>query len=80
VLFWPPEFGSSRWLLAPIEWARTRLRGQPFHFFPDEVNRLRSRRHAREILEAAGFEPVAIDFTFWDCLIHLVVVARKPAA
>ncbi|HKI06220.1 MAG TPA: class I SAM-dependent methyltransferase [Thermoanaerobaculia bacterium] len=80
VLFWPPEFGSSRWLLAPVEWMRTRLQGRPFHFFPDEVNRLRSRRHAREMLKAAGFEPVAIDFTLWDCLIHLVVVARKPAA
>jgi len=80
VLFWPPEFGSSRWLLAPIEWTRSRLRGRPFHFFPDEVNRLRSRRHARELLEAAGFEPAAVDFTLRDCLIHLVVVARKPAA
>jgi SAM-dependent methyltransferase len=80
VLFWPPELGSSRWLLAPIEWVRTRLSGRSFHFFPDEVNRLRSRRHAREILEAAGFEPVALDYTFRDCLIHLVVVARKPAA
>ncbi|HEV2847147.1 MAG TPA: methyltransferase domain-containing protein [Thermoanaerobaculia bacterium] len=80
VLFWPPEFGSSRWVLAPIEWAKTRLRGRPFHFFPDEVNRLRSRRHAREMLEAAGLEPVALDFTLWDCLIHLIVVARKPAS
>lgn len=79
VLFWPPEFGSSRWVLAPIEWAKTRRRGRPFHFFPDEVNRLRSRRHAREMLEAAGLEPVALDFTLRDCLIHLIVVARRPA-
>ena len=77
VLFWPPEFGSSRWVLAPIEWTRTRLRGRPFQFFPDEVNRLRSRRHARKLLAAAGLEPLAVDFSVRDCLIHLVVVARR---
>lgn len=80
VLFWPPEFGSSRWVLAPIEWAKTRRRGRPFQFFPDEVNRLRSRRHAREMLAAADLEPVALDFTPRDGLIHLIVVARRPAA
>lgn len=80
LLFWPPEFGSSRWLLAPIEWVKTRLQGRPFHFFPDEVNRLRSRRHAQEMLTAAGFKSLAIDFTLRDGLIHLVVVARKSAA
>ena len=79
VLFWPPEFGSSRWVLGPIEWAKTRRLGRRFQFFPDEVNRLRSRRHAREMLEAAGLEPVALDFTLRDCLIHLIVVARRPS-
>ena len=74
LLFWPPEFGSSRLALAPIEWVRGRA------FFPDEVNRLRSFRHARETLTAAGFEPVAVDFTPRDAFIHLVVVGRKPAA
>lgn len=78
VLFWPPEFGSSRWVLAPIEWLRSRLQGRPFRFFPDEVNRLRSRRHAREMLAAAGLEPLALDFSLRDGLIHLVVVARRP--
>lgn len=80
ILFWPPELGSSRWLLAPIEWVKTRLRGRTFRFFPDEVNRLRSRRHAREMLEAAGLEPAALDFSLRDGLIHLIVVARRPAA
>jgi SAM-dependent methyltransferase len=74
LLFWPPEFGSSRLALAPIEWLRRRA------FFPDEVNRLRSFRHARETLTAAGFEPVAVDFTPRDGFIHLVVVGRKSAA
>jgi SAM-dependent methyltransferase len=80
LLFWPPELGSSRWVLAPIEWVRTRLQGRPFHFFPDEVNRLKSRRHALEMLAAAGLEPAALDLTLRDGLIHRIVVARRPAA
>jgi SAM-dependent methyltransferase len=80
LLFWPPEFGSSRLALAPIEWVRSRTSGEPFHFFPDEVNRLRSFRHARDTLIGAGFEPVAVDFTPRDAFIHLVAVGRKPEA
>lgn len=79
VLFWPPEFGLSRLALAPVEWLRSRP-GHRFRFFPDEVNRLRSRRHARRTLREAGLEPVAADFTPRDAFIHLVAVGRKPAA
>jgi SAM-dependent methyltransferase len=77
ILFWPPSFGASRWVLGPIERVRTRVSGRPFRFFPDEVNRLTSRDHARRIIRAGGLEPVAVDFSAWDCFIHLVVVARK---
>jgi SAM-dependent methyltransferase len=80
ILFWPPEFGSSRWVLAPVEWLVGLRRGRAFHVFPDEVNRLRSRRHAAETIRTAGLEPVAVDFTLRDAFIHMVVVARRPAA
>lgn len=79
VLFWPPEFGSSRFVLAPIEFVRSRLSGRPFTFFPDEVNRLRSRAHARKILAEAGLSAVAVDFSARAGFIHLVVVARRTA-
>ncbi|HTS01507.1 MAG TPA: class I SAM-dependent methyltransferase [Thermoanaerobaculia bacterium] len=77
LLFWPPEFGASRLLLAPIEALRSRP-GAPFRFFPDEVNRLRSRAHAAAMLAGTGLEPVALSFGPKDLFIHLVVVARKP--
>jgi SAM-dependent methyltransferase len=78
ILFWPPEFGSSRWVLGPIERWRSRRAGRPVRFFPDEVNRLQSRRHARESLSESGLEAAAVDFTPRDGFIHIVVVARKP--
>jgi SAM-dependent methyltransferase len=79
VLFWPPEFGLSRLVLAPVERFLSWRREAPFAFFPDEVNRLRSRGHARQTLSEAGFETAAVDFSFRDLFIHLVVVGRKPA-
>ena len=79
VLFWPPTLGSSRLALAPVEALRSVVSGRRFRFFPDEVNRLRSRRHGRRTLEAAGLEPLRVDFTPRDAFIHLVLVARRPS-
>jgi SAM-dependent methyltransferase len=80
ILFWPPENGSSRWVLGPVERLRSAWSGRPFAFFPDEVNRLRNRRHGRELLLAAGLEPLRVDATWRDLFIHLVLVARRPTA
>jgi SAM-dependent methyltransferase len=79
LLFWPPHFGLSRLVLAPIEWLRSAATGRRFRFFPDEVNRMRSRRHGRETLSAAGLQPLAVAFTPHDAFIHLVVIGRKAA-
>jgi SAM-dependent methyltransferase len=78
LLFWPPEFGSSRWVLAPVEWLLSRGRERPFRVFPDEVNRLRSKRQTAEAIRAAGLEPAAIEFTPRDAFIHMIVAARRP--
>jgi SAM-dependent methyltransferase len=77
LLFWPPTFGLSRWALAPVERWRSWRSGKAFRFFPDEVNRLPSRRAARRALAATGFQPVRLDFNPRDGFTHLVVVARK---
>jgi SAM-dependent methyltransferase len=77
LLFWPPEMGSSRLVLGPIEKARTRLTGRMFEFFPAEVNRLRSFGHAREMLRGGGLEPAAVHFSLHDLFIHFIVVGRK---
>lgn len=80
LLFWPPEMGSSRLVLGPIELARSRLTGRRFEFFPAEVNRLRSFRHARAMLQGGGLEPTAVHFSLHDLFIHFIVVGRKLRA
>ena len=79
ILFWPSEHNASRWILGPIEWLMSRMRGQSFTFFPDEVSRLRSKDQAARYLREAGLEPLRIDFSLRTAFIHVVVVARKPA-
>lgn len=80
LLFWPPNFSSTRWVLAPVESFVSWRRSRPFRVYPDEVNRLRSRRHALETVAAARFEPLAADFTMRDWFIYMVLVVRKPLA
>ncbi|HEV8240598.1 MAG TPA: class I SAM-dependent methyltransferase [Thermoanaerobaculia bacterium] len=79
VLFWPPSFGLSRCVLAPVEALRSVATRRRFRFFPDEVNRLGSRRQGRATLAAAGLQPLAADFTPRDSFIHLVLVGMKTA-
>lgn len=79
LLFWPPEFGLSRLVLAPIERLRSLLTGRPFAFFPDEPGRLASRRDGRGRLTAAGFAGATADFSWRDGFIHVVVWARRTA-
>jgi SAM-dependent methyltransferase len=80
LLFWLPTFGLSRWVLAPLEGIRSRLAGRKFRFFPDEINRLPSRRAARRELGEAGLQPIHVDFNLRDGFNHLVLVARRPEA
>jgi SAM-dependent methyltransferase len=75
ILFWPAERNLSRWVLGPLEWATSRVRGSGFAFFPDEINRLRSKRHARELVGSEGFEIKAVDFNWRTAFIHMVIAA-----
>ncbi len=79
-LFWPAEANLSRWILGPIEVLRSTVTGRTFHFFPDEVSRLKSRQQASEILCEAGFAILDIDFSPRTAFIHMVVVARSSHA
>ena len=77
VLFWPPTFGLSRWVLAPFEWLRSRISRREFRFFPNEVNRLRSSRQAPRLVQTAALEPLGVEFPTRAAFCHLVVAARR---
>jgi SAM-dependent methyltransferase len=77
VLFWPPEHGSSRLVLGPLERLLSWTRRRPFQFFPDEVNRLVSKNHGWDLLSRAGFNVVGAHHTWRDGFVHIVMVGRK---
>lgn len=77
LLFWPPTFGLSMWVLRPFEWWKSLRSGRTFRFFPDEVFRLPSRQAARHVLDEADLDMLAGDFTPRDGFNHLVIVGRR---
>jgi SAM-dependent methyltransferase len=79
ILFWPPTFGLSRWVLAPFEWIGSLRRGKPFRYFPDEVHRLDAKATARALLREAGAEALTVDFSPRAGFNYLIVVARRIA-
>ena len=68
---------QAAWALAPFEWVRRRLSRREFRFFPDEVNRLRSKRQVRQLLETACLGCLGVEFSPRAAFCHLVVVARR---
>lgn len=79
VLFWPPEFGLSVIFFKVLGFFfRTVLRKKSVKFHPDEICRIRSRKHAERMIRAAGFELDRFYFGPKDVFTYAVCVARKP--
>jgi dolichol-phosphate mannosyltransferase len=78
IIFWPPEFGLSVIFLKGV----TFLLGSVFRkrdvkLHPDEITRVRSRRHAAGIFERNGFRIVRYSFGMRDFFTHSIIVAEK---
>jgi dolichol-phosphate mannosyltransferase len=78
ILFWPPEFGLSVMFFKGLK-AAFAAAGQPDKkFHPDEITRVRSRKHVTELLESAGFTVLQYYFGPKDVFTYSVIVAEKP--
>ncbi len=77
LLFWPPVFGSTEIGLGAVEKITNIFRKKKFHFFPDEVTRLQSFRHAQRIINKSKLRFVKAHFTWHDAFTHVVVVCKK---
>ena len=76
LLFWIPQYSSSRFVLGPVEWLLS-VFGFRFTFFPSEPGRIRSHSHLKSIFDRTRLELVKDEMTFRDAFIYLVVVCRK---
>jgi SAM-dependent methyltransferase len=78
LVFWPPEFGLSVLFFKGLGWLfRTVLRRQGTKFHPDEITRVRSRRHVTHIFETEGFHVLDYSFGPRDLLTYAVVAAER---
>ena len=78
VLFWPPEFGLSVLFFKGLKWIfATFLRKPDVKFHPDEVCRVRSRKHAEELLDRAGFRMAGYSFGPRDFFTYSVIIAQR---
>jgi len=77
ILFWLPSFSSTQMVLRPVEILATKLRKSKFSFFPDEVTKLRSFKHARSLINKNKFRLVKMHFDHRDFFTYLIVVYEK---
>ncbi len=78
LVFWPPVHGSAQIALNPVEFSINIFRKKKFQFFPDEVSKLKCRKHAKRIIEKSGLEFVGVRFNHRDFFTNYVVICRKP--
>ncbi|MEK6580364.1 MAG: methyltransferase domain-containing protein, partial [Bdellovibrionota bacterium] len=79
IAFWPPEFGLSVLFFKALTWFfKTILRRQKVKFHPDEITRVRSRRHVTEIFKNEGFDIVRYYFGPKDVFTYSIIVAERP--
>ena len=76
--FWPPEFGLSVLFLKTLTIILKPLAGNDYKFHPDEICRIRSRQHALDIFQKAGFKVRQYSFGPRDAFTYAVIVAEKP--
>lgn len=77
VLFWPPEFGLSVRALKAAHFILHRLLKKDVKLHPDEITRVLSEVHVKEILKKAHFEMTDYYFGVKDLYTHAVVIGRK---
>ena len=77
LLFWPPEYGLSVWVLKFIHFMLNGILRQDIKLHPPEPSRIRNRRDIAARLARAGLELEAFHFGPMDAFTHAIVVARR---
>jgi SAM-dependent methyltransferase len=80
VLFWPPEFGASVLFFKGLTRVFALFGKRNVKFHPDEITRVRSRRHVTGLLEAARFGVLDYSFGPRDLFTYSVVVGQRRDA
>lgn len=80
VVLWPPVFGFTVFVLDTAHFILNKIFRQKVKLHPDEITRVRSRKHATETFQKAGFDIIEYYFGMRDLFTQAVVVGSKPVA
>ncbi len=74
VIFWPPEFGLSVMFMKVVHFILQEILKKDTKMHPDEICRIRSRRHVESIVAGSGFKIIEYYFGLRDLFTQCVVV------
>lgn len=78
VVLWPPVFGFTVFVLDSAHFVLNKIFRMNIKLHPDEITRVRSRKHAIETFESSGFRIIEYYFGIRDLFTQAVVAAQKP--
>jgi len=77
LIFWPPEYGLSVIFLKIVHYILNRVLKKNIYLHPEEITRIRSKKHAFQIFDKAKFDVVNYYFGPKDFFTYSVIVATK---
>ncbi len=78
VILWPPVFGFTVFILDSAHFILNKIFRMKIKLHPDEITRAKSKQHAIQTFEKAGFKIIEYYFGPRDIFTQVVVVAEKP--
>ena len=77
ILFWPPRLGLSVLVLKGAHYFLNNILKKNIQLHPHEITHINSQKHAKAILEKAGFKLKKYSFGISDLFTHAIVVGSK---
>ncbi len=77
LVLWPPVFGFTVFILDSAHFILNKIFRMNVKLHPDEITRVRSRKHAIQTFEDAGFKMIEYYFGIRDIFTQAVVVAEN---
>ncbi len=77
ILFWPPEYGLSVIFFKVLFFFTVKVFHKKLFLFPQEITRLKSKHHAKKLVEKAHLNLAVYYFGIMDIFTHVVLVLKK---
>ncbi|MDP1744463.1 MAG: methyltransferase domain-containing protein [Bacteroidota bacterium] len=77
IIFWPPKFGLTVFVLDSAHFILNKIFKMNVKLHPEEISRIQSKKQANEIFHKAGFIVEEYYFGVRDIFTQAVIVARK---